>query len=167
MENEKSIEQIAMEAYAKKKLDERYQNVTITVGIVVGILSTIYFIFAEINRAYSLSDYADLALCAILLFALTFIIGMACVIMFSSNPKRNERKIGKIISLLSKEKSKKIISEYIQESIKNCENNIPHCDQKIEKSQREISELFESIESSKQRIPKLQEKLSNLKNKKS
>ena len=163
MENqiEKSIEQIALENYVKKKLDERYQSIGIILGIIVGILSAISFVFSILDCESCLHDHGMIAFSTIVIAAITGMLAMACVVIFSLSSRRNEKIIQKFISLLSKEESKKIISDYIQKEIKSWQDNIPYCEEEIKKLQLEIEELKEGIEESNQRIPELEEKLRN------
>ncbi|MFZ2150729.1 MAG: hypothetical protein WAZ12_00210 [Candidatus Absconditicoccaceae bacterium] len=161
-ENEKSIEQIALEDYAKEKLDQRYESIGVYVGIIVGILSAVFFVFSVIYCETCLHDYAMIALFAIVMAVITGMFAMACVVIFSLVSRRNEKIIEKSISLLSKEDSKKIISDYLQKKIKSWQDNIPYSEGEIQKLQLEIEELKESIERSNEQIPELQEKLKNL-----
>ncbi len=164
MENqiEKSIEQTALEKFAKKELDQRYESIGALVGIIVGILSAISFVFIVINCQTCLHDQVMITFSAIVIAAITGMIGIACVVIFSLSSRRNEKIIQKSISLLSKEESKKIISDYLKEEIKSWQDNIPYSEGEIQRLQTEIDELKESIEESNKGIPELQEKLKNL-----
>lgn len=164
MENqiEKSIEQIALENYAKKELDEKYERIGIFTGIIVGILSAISFVFIVLNCKTCSHDQGMIAFSAIIIAAITGMLIWGCIVIFSLASRRNEKIIEKSISLLSKEESKKIISDYLQKEIKSWQDNIPYCEKEIEKLQLEIEELKEGIEESNQRIPELQEKLKKI-----
>ena len=162
MKNEKSIEQIALEEYAKKELDKKYQSIGALVGFIVGILSAISFVFSIVNCQTCSHDYAMMAFGAIIIAAITGMFAMACVLIFSLASRRNERRIDKFVSLLSQEESQKIISDYLQNKIKSLQDHVPSCEKKIQTLLSEIEELKESIEESNQRIPGLQEKLKNL-----
>ncbi|MCF7835465.1 hypothetical protein K9M48_05495 [Candidatus Gracilibacteria bacterium] len=161
-ENEKLIEQIALENYAKEKLDKKYESIGIITGIVVGILSAISFVFIILNCETCPHDYGMMVLGAIVIAAMLGMLAMMFVILFSLSSRRNENIIKKSISLLSQDEKKKTILDYIQESIKSCQENIPYCEKEIQKLQSEIEELKKEIEEDNKRIPELQEKLNNL-----
>jgi peptidoglycan hydrolase CwlO-like protein len=158
-ENEKSIGQEALQEYANKQLDERYEGIGFIVGVIVAILSAIAFVFFVLNCKTCLHDQAMIAFCAIIIAAMTGMFGFGFFVLFSWSFRRDEKQTERIISLLSVEATNKIVSDYIQKELTSSQNNISYCEEKIQKLQLEIEKLLQSLEGSKQRITELQKKI--------
>lgn len=157
-QTEKSIEQVALQDYAWDKVADRYRNVGIIWGIIIGVLIAIIckvFLFSN-----ELSFIEDVFL-SLFIGGLCGIIPMV-IITFTFWGFYMDKGRAKLIQKLSNEESKKIISDYLQKEIKSWQDNIPYCQQEIQKLQTEMDELKESIEESNLKIPELQEKLKNL-----
>ena len=155
-ENEKSFEQQALQEYANKQLDERYEGVGLIVGVIVAILSAIAFVFVVLNCKNCVHDPVMIAFFAIVIAAMIGMCVFGFFVLFSWSFRRDEKKIERVISLLSIEATNKIVSEYIDKEITSSQDNISYCEEEIQKSQLEIEELKESIEQSNQRIGELQ-----------
>lgn len=162
MENEKSIEQIALEKYAEKELDEKHESIGFFIGVIVGILSAISFVWSIIHCENCLHDYGMMIFFAFIIAGIMGMFTMGTFMILSLVSRRAEKKTIRVISLLSKEKKTKVVSDYIEEAIKSQQSNISYCEKEIPKLQNEIDELNESIRESNQEIPKLEEKLKNL-----
>lgn len=160
MENqiEKSIEQVALENYAFDKAADRYRNIGIVWGIIIGVL------IAIICKVFLFSNepsFIEAVFLSLFIGGLCSIISMV-IITFTFWGFYMDKGKAKLIQKLSQEESKKIISDYLQKEIKSWQDNIPYCEKEIEKLQTEIEELKEEIEDANEKIPELQEKLNYL-----
>ena len=148
-ENDKSVEQIALEIYAKKVIDKRYEDIGVLVGIIVGSISAISFVFYVLTCDTCLYDYVIIGFVAIIICGITCMFAMACVILFS---RMQDKKIVKFVSLLSEEEKKKIVMDYvnkcmedIQKTKKAYEEQIFQLHQSIYRCNNELGNLEEEF----------------------
>jgi len=149
--NEKSIEQEAFDNYAS---DLRWKN-SKKYSLIFALIITILSIPIEFNLFIAKwGNYIDGFEIVIICF-IAGLIGLVgcgvCMFSFVFKTKKEE----KIIFLLSDQEKKKIISDYINEQIKQSERNNTYCINKIRP-------LKESINYHEKKIEKFQKKLENI-----
>ncbi|MFZ2150728.1 MAG: hypothetical protein WAZ12_00205 [Candidatus Absconditicoccaceae bacterium] len=159
IENEKSIDQIALEDYVWKKGTDKFLKEAKTAAFLVGCLA---YLLSIILLAYDSliwnGGFDGIVVCLFLCLMPAGMAGAQTLALYSffSGLYRGKEKIKKFIVNLSQKEKDKITKEYLENELKKHEDNIAYCE-------REITPLKKSIQYHKEKIEKLESELEKFK----
>jgi len=158
-ENEKTIEQEALENYASNKTSEAIDRILFSAALFMSLITSVYSVYFFWNQ----TTIMGLLFIALVFGTLTFVLfGTFPSFYFDVNSSSfKERQIMKIIINLSEDEKQKIITKYIQETIDGLESDTIYDEEDIIKKENEIEILQQTIRETKDKIVVLQKKLIN------
>ena len=148
-ENEKSIEQIALEDYVWKIGTAKLSKVSNRVAFIIGgIIYLLSIKFLAYDSLFWNEGFAGIFICLFLCLMPAGMAGVTILTLFMlfSSFYRGKRKTKKFIASLSENKKEKIVMGYIAAEIGKWRKNIAYCENQIRPFQSIIEHNSKEIE---------------------